>query len=61
MSVTAHTARVSMQALADVFVNRIISSDIWPACSLDLDPCYIPSGVVSRTEITTITLKRKKN
>jgi inhibitor of nuclear factor kappa-B kinase subunit alpha len=38
-SVTAHTARISMQALSDVFRDRIISSGIWPACSPDLNPC----------------------
>jgi hypothetical protein len=38
-SATAHTAHVSMQALSDVFMNRIISSSIWPAHSPDLIPC----------------------
>jgi hypothetical protein len=28
-----------MQALSDVFGDRIISSGIWPACSHDLNPC----------------------
>jgi hypothetical protein len=28
-----------MQALSDVFGDRIIGSDIWPARSLDLTPC----------------------
>jgi hypothetical protein len=28
-----------MQALFDVFRDRIISSGIWPACSSDLNPC----------------------
>jgi hypothetical protein len=28
-----------MQALSDDFRDRIISSDIWPACSSDLNPC----------------------
>jgi hypothetical protein len=28
-----------MQALSDVFGNRIISSGIWPAHSPDLNPC----------------------
>jgi hypothetical protein len=31
-------ARMSMQALSDVFRDRIISSDIWPACSPDPNP-----------------------
>jgi hypothetical protein len=30
---------MSTQALSDVFGDRIISSDIWPARSLDLNPC----------------------
>jgi inhibitor of nuclear factor kappa-B kinase subunit alpha len=38
-SASAHTARMSMQASSDVFLDRIISSDIWPACSPDLNPC----------------------
>jgi hypothetical protein len=29
-----------MQALSDVFRDKIISSGIWPACSPDLKPCY---------------------
>jgi hypothetical protein len=33
------TARMSMQALSDVFGDRIISSGVWPACSPDLNPC----------------------
>jgi hypothetical protein len=32
---TAHTARVSMALLRDVFGNRIISKDIWPPRSPD--------------------------
>jgi hypothetical protein len=28
-----------MQALSDVFRDRIISNDIWPAHSPDLNPC----------------------
>jgi hypothetical protein len=36
---TAYTARMSMQALANVFGDRIISSGIWPARSPDLNPC----------------------
>jgi hypothetical protein len=38
-SATAHTARISMQALSDVFGDRIISSGIWLAHSPDLNPC----------------------
>jgi hypothetical protein len=30
---------MSMQALSDVFGDRIISSGIWPARSPDLNPC----------------------
>jgi hypothetical protein len=37
-SVTAHTACISMQTLFDVFGDRITSSDILSACSLDLSP-----------------------
>jgi biotin synthase-related radical SAM superfamily protein len=29
---------MSIQALSSVFRDRIISSDIWPACSPDLNP-----------------------
>jgi hypothetical protein len=38
-SATVHTACMSMQALADVFGDRIISSGIWPARSPDLNTC----------------------
>jgi hypothetical protein len=38
-SATTHIARISMQALSDVFGDRIIRSGIWPAHSLDLNPC----------------------
>jgi hypothetical protein len=38
-SATARTARMSMHALSNVFGVKIISSDIWPACSYDLNPC----------------------
>jgi hypothetical protein len=38
-SATVHTAHISMQALSDIFEGRIISRDIWPACSPDLNPC----------------------
>jgi hypothetical protein len=42
-SATAHTARIStrMQALSNVFGDRIISSGIWPARSPNLNPCDI--------------------
>jgi hypothetical protein len=32
-------AHVSMQVLSSVFGDRIISSDIWPARSPDINPC----------------------
>jgi hypothetical protein len=38
-SATVHTARMSMQALSNVFGDRLISSGIWPAYSPDLNPC----------------------
>jgi hypothetical protein len=37
-SATAHTARVSMTLLHDVFGDRIISKDIWPPWSSNLTP-----------------------
>jgi hypothetical protein len=37
-SATGHTACMSMQALSDVFGDRIISSGIWTACSPGLNP-----------------------
>lgn len=37
-SATAHTARVSMALLADVFGDRIISQGLWPPRSPDLTP-----------------------
>jgi hypothetical protein len=40
-SATAHTARMSMQALSIVFMDRSISSGIWPAHSSDLNPCDV--------------------
>jgi hypothetical protein len=30
---------MSMQALSDVFGDRISSTNIWPECSRDLNPC----------------------
>lgn len=36
---TAHTASMSMQALSDVFRNRIISSGTWPEHSPMFSPC----------------------
>jgi hypothetical protein len=38
-SATVHTAHMSMQALSDVFGNRIVSSGICPASSPDLNHC----------------------
>jgi hypothetical protein len=38
-STTAHTACMSMHVLSDVFMDRIISSGIWPARSPNLNPC----------------------
>jgi hypothetical protein len=38
-SATAHTARMSMQVLSDVFGNRITSSGTWPLRSPDVNPC----------------------
>jgi hypothetical protein len=38
-SAAAHTARMSIQALSDVFGGRIISRGIWPPLSPDLNPC----------------------
>jgi hypothetical protein len=43
---TAHTARVSLQALSDVFEVTIISNGIWPASSPCLKPCDSSAGVV---------------
>jgi hypothetical protein len=37
-SATAHTARVSMALLHDVFGDRLTSRDIWPPRSPDLTP-----------------------
>jgi hypothetical protein len=45
-SATAQTACKPMQALSDVFGNRIISSDIWPARSPYLNPRVSSSGVI---------------
>jgi hypothetical protein len=38
-SATVHTARIPVQALSDVFWDKIVSSDIWPSTSPDLNPC----------------------
>jgi hypothetical protein len=38
-SASAHTALISMQALSDVFGDRIVCSGIWPTRSPDLNPC----------------------
>jgi hypothetical protein len=45
-SATARTARMSMQALPDVFGVRIISSDIWPAVHPILILVIFSSGAV---------------
>jgi hypothetical protein len=37
-SATVHTTHMPMQALSSVFGHRIISNDIWPACSPNLNP-----------------------
>jgi hypothetical protein len=57
-SATANTARISMQALSDVFGTELaISSDIWPAHSSHLNP----SEIVWSTKFTTIAPKQWKN
>jgi hypothetical protein len=38
-SATAHAAHMSLQALSNVFGDRIISSFIWLARSPDINPC----------------------
>jgi hypothetical protein len=43
-SATARTARMSMQALSNVFGDRNISSDILPESSPDLKPCDFLGG-----------------
>jgi hypothetical protein len=43
---TAHTARISKQALSNVFGHRLISSGIWPACSPYLNPFDFFFGAV---------------
>jgi hypothetical protein len=43
-----------MQVLSDVFVDRIIKGDIWPARSPDLNPAIFSFGVVWRTKFTTV-------
>jgi hypothetical protein len=47
-SATAHTTHISIQALSDVFGDRLISSDIWLALSPDLILILsiVSSGVV---------------
>jgi hypothetical protein len=51
--------------LSDVFGDRIISSDIWPACSPDLNPCdffflgYLKDKVYSNNPQTEEKLKEK--
>jgi hypothetical protein len=52
-----------MQALSDVFGDRIISRDIWPVCSSDLNPCdfffwgYFKDKVCSNNPRTEEELK----
>jgi hypothetical protein len=54
-SATAHTARISMQALSDVFGDRIMGNGIWLARSPDLNPCnFFFWGC-----FTTVTPERK--
>jgi hypothetical protein len=61
---TAHTARISMQVLSDVFSDRIISGGIWPAHSPDLDPCdfffwsYLKENVYKSNPRTEEELKK---
>jgi hypothetical protein len=38
-SATAHMAHVSLEALREVFNDRVISRGLWPPCSPDLTPC----------------------
>jgi hypothetical protein len=38
-SATAPTAHISMQALSDIFKDRIVGSGIWSAHSSNLNPC----------------------
>jgi hypothetical protein len=45
-SAAAHTACMSMQALSNVFEDRIISSGIWPVHSHILILVIFSSGVV---------------
>jgi hypothetical protein len=50
-SATAHTARMPMQALSDVFRDRIISSGKWPARSSDLIPCDFSSWLFKEQSV----------
>jgi hypothetical protein len=36
---TAHTAKHLMQALHEVFDDRVISHGLWPSFSPDINPC----------------------
>jgi hypothetical protein len=40
-SATAHTVDDSLMALEEVFGDRIISCNLWPACWPDLTPCNL--------------------
>jgi hypothetical protein len=50
-SATAHTVRISMQALSDVFGDRIISSGIGLAHSLGFNPCDFLFGGCLKDEV----------
>jgi hypothetical protein len=52
---------MSVQALCDIFGHRIISSDIWPVRSPDLNSCDFFFWACLRTQFTAVNLKRKGN
>jgi hypothetical protein len=58
-SATVYTA--CMQALPDVFRDRIISSGIWPACSPQLQPCDFFFWVCLKDEVYKSNPKQKNN
>jgi hypothetical protein len=58
-STTAHTVRISMQALFDVFQTRIIGSGIRLARSLDLNPCDFLFWVLLNDEVYNSNAERK--
>jgi hypothetical protein len=60
-SAMAHTAHISMQALSDVFGGRIISSVFGEHIHPILTFMVFSSGVVRRTEFTTVTPEWKQN